>query len=135
MAKSFDTFIAALSSTGSRKVAFHMPREGKTSSAQMPSSSLSLRRMSTLEWPGGRPEASKNSARFGLGSLRRISRPSTVTVSYWPSGSLTERGIRSAMAGGRLDRHRSSGSTQCESAEFAQIFFCPAMTAPFGFEN
>ena len=130
MAYSFETFMAARSNAGSRNDEFHMPREGKTSSAQMPSSSLSRRRCATSWAPLGRFDASMKAVRLGLGSFRRISSPSMKTVSYCPSGSLTERGIRSASAGGSVLRHRSSGSSQCESAELAHIFAVTAIPVP-----
>ena len=92
----------------------------------MPSWSRSTRRSLMSLAPGralehragrSRPAARRREACDG-GSPGRRCRASRGV----PSGSFTDRGMRSASSFGRLVVNRSSGSTRCESPELAQIF-------------
>jgi hypothetical protein len=126
-AQSLLTRSASRRTSGVRNDELHMPSEGNTSSAQMPSWSRSTIRLAMSLAPGARCVASRNSLLRPVGSFRRNDMPSMWTVSHSPSGSRSERGTSSASRGGRLSRQSSSGSRKCESPEFAQIF---SMSSP-----
>ena len=131
-AQSFSTRAPSLASFGSRMLNDQIPREGKVSSAQIPSSSRSSSRpLMSRPVPASPPCGALRcfssvssldvpASVSGRGIRRRKVCPSTVTVSHMPSGSFTLCGMRSARSFGRLASNRSAGSTKCESPEFAQ---------------
>ena len=98
-----------------------MPSDGKITSPQTPSLSKSPNRAFASRMPCGFMLSSMKASIAEDGSLRRKICPSTETVSYSPSGSLSACGVRSASAFGNRDCHRSSGSRKWESPEFVQI--------------